>query len=295
MSADTPSKRELTQLNLKIEQAEAELARLKSERAAIFNDKKRAARRFRYLRFLQRLRSPAAKFPQWPIGVVLFGSMFVGIFVLTVVQLLTGSYPLAFFGFLVGTVAGVGLFATLLYYPADTQLPVAIADAEAKSRLENARLTEKNERLSEVGQLLQRLLDERRDQVATGKLQRAALLQRNWKSMRDTEWDDFVVEVCRTLGATVERNERAGAEGAHLIADFGNRRAIVFTRGEGHNVSSETIQQAIAAKDRYGCNQCAVVINRRFTGAAQDFARHNGCSAIGAGEFPDFVMGKIEL
>ena len=292
---ETSPKRQLTQLNHEIEHAETESTRLNTERAIVAKDAARAARRFRYLRFQQRLRSPAARFPQWSMVVMLFGSMIVGIFVLTVVQLLTGSYPLAFFGFLVGTVAGVGLFATLLYYPADTQLPVTIADAEAKSKLENARLTEKNGRLSEVGQLLQRLLDERRDQVATGKLQRAALLQRNWKSMRDTEWDDFVVEVCRTLGATVERNERAGAEGAHLIADFGNRRVIVFTRGEGHNVSSETIQQAIAAKDRYGCNQCAVVINRRFTGAAQDFARHNGCSAIGASEFPDFVMGKVEI
>jgi hypothetical protein len=38
-----------------------------------------------------------------------------------------------------------------------------------------------------------------------------------------------------------------------------------------------------------------VIINRRFTGAAQDFAQRNGCTAIGTGEFPDFVMGKVEL
>ena len=42
------------------------------------------------------------------------------------------------------------------------------------------------------------------------------------------------------------------------------------------------------------CDSCAVVVNRRFTGAAQDFAQRNGCAAIGAGEFPDFVLGKIE-
>jgi restriction system protein len=112
--------------------------------------------------------------------------------------------------------------------------------------------------------------------------------------MRDTEWEDFVVEVCRTLGAKAERTGRTG-EDANLIVDFGDRRVAVLTQGEGHNVSSETIQQAIAAKNRTHCDSCAVIINRRFTGAAQDFAKRNGCTAVGAAEFPDFAMGKIAI
>jgi HJR/Mrr/RecB family endonuclease len=165
----------------------------------------------------------------------------------------------------------------------------------AKQLLEGARLTEKNERLAEANEKLKRLIEDRRDQVASGKLQRAALLQRNWKSMRGAEWEDFVVEVCRTHGAKVDRTGRFGGEDANLIADFGNRRVALFTEGEGQHVASATIQQAIAAKERHGCQGCAVIINRRFTGAAQDFAHHNGCTAIGAAEFPDFVLGKIEI
>jgi HJR/Mrr/RecB family endonuclease len=157
-----------------------------------------------------------------------------------------------------------------------------------------ARLKEKVERITETKQRLERLVHERRDQIASGKLQKAALLQRNWKSMRDTEWEDFVVEVCRTLGATVERIGRSG-DGANLIADFAPRRVAVLTQGEAHNVSSETIRLALTAREREHCDSCAVIINRRFTGAAQDFAQRNGCAAIGSSEFPDFVMGKIEL
>ena len=67
------------------------------------------------------------------------------------------------------------------------------------------------------------------------------------------------------------------------------------TQGEGHNIGSKTIQHALAGRDRHRCDTCAVVINRRFTGAAQDFAQRNGCAAIGVTEFPDFVLGKIEL
>ena len=69
----------------------------------------------------------------------------------------------------------------------------------------------------------------------------------------------------------------------------------ILTAANDQNVSSATIQSALAAQARLGCNAAAVVINRRFTGAAQDFAERNGCTAIGSGEFPDFVMGKVEI
>jgi HJR/Mrr/RecB family endonuclease len=158
-----------------------------------------------------------------------------------------------------------------------------------------ARHKEKVERITETKARLNRLLDERRDQIASGKLQKAALLQRKWKGMQPAEWQDFVVEVCRTLGAKVERSGRSGDEDSSLVADFGSRRVAVLTTAKDHNVNSATIQSALAAQARTSSNACAVIINRRFTGAAQDFAERNGCSAIGTSEFPDFVMGKIEI
>ncbi len=113
--------------------------------------------------------------------------------------------------------------------------------------------------------------------------------------MRGAEWEDFVVEVLRTLGAKVERTGRIVGQDANLIADFSPRRVALLTEGEGHPAASSTIQQAFAAKDRHRTDSCAVIINRRFTGAAQDFAQRKGCTAIGMSEFPDFVMGKIQL
>jgi HJR/Mrr/RecB family endonuclease len=187
------------------------------------------------------------------------------------------------------------LFATLLYKPPNVQLPATIAEAESHLRLLEARLKEKVERITDSKMRLNRLLEERRDQIASGKLQKAALLQRKWKTMQETEWQDFVVEVCRTLGAKVERVGRSGSDDANLIADFGSRRVAILTEAKDHNVNSATIHLAIAAKSRHNCDSCAVIINRRFTGAAQDFAQRNGCAAVGTGEFPDFVLGKLEL
>ncbi len=231
----------------------------------------------------------------WPLGVMLFGPMLVGVFALVIVQLVTSSYPAAFLAMLLGIVAGVGLFGALLYQPPDTLLPAAQHESESQSRLAAARLKEKLDRLSEAHERLQLLLSERREQVASGKLQRAALLQRKWKAMRDAEWEDFIVEVCRTHGAQVERIGARGTDEANLIADFGTRRVLVLAAGEGQNITSSAIQETLQAMKLHRCDSCAVIVNRRFTGAAQDFAARNGCAAIGASEFPDFVLGKIEI
>ena len=294
MSAET-LKRPLTQLNHEIEQAEAEASRLQNERAAVAKDVSRAARRLRYLQLARRLRGPTARFEMWPLAVLVLGGGAIGFLFLVLAGLVTSSISLGFLAFVIGLLAGAALFASLLYRPANELLPADINEAESQTRLASARLKEKTERLAETQALLQRLIEERRDQIASGKLQRAALLQRPWKSMRGAEWEDFIVEVLRTHGATVHRTGRVGSEDANLVAEFGSRRVAVFTEGEGQNVSSATIQQAIAAKERHGCDASAVIINRRFTGAAQDFAKRNGCTAIGSSEFPDFVLGKIEL
>jgi hypothetical protein len=295
MATASTTKRPLTQLNHEIEEVEAEVARLNADRQRLTRDVGRAERRAQYLRLAQAVRRPKSSFDLWPMAVLMIGSVVVGVLLSMLLHLLVGVFSLAVVGLLFGMAAGAVVFGALLYRPPDAVLPTAMAEAETQSRLAQARLNEKLERISETNARLKTLLDERRDQIASGKLQRAALLQRNWKSMGDAEWEDFVVEVLRTHGANVERGGRIGDQDANLVVDFGTHRLAVLTQGEGHSVHSGTIQHAIAARDRHHCDRCAVIINRRFTGAAQDFARRNGCAAIGAVEFPDFVLGKVEL
>ena len=291
---DATSKRPLTQLNHEIEALEVDIARLEAERKAVTKDASRAKWRMRYLRSARSARKPAASFEMWPTMLLLVGSGVVGVVTFVIIHIIFDSLSMAMLGLLLGIAGGAAWFASLLYRPPDAVLTAAIAEAESHIRLVEARLKEKVERITETKQQLQRLVDERRDQIASGKLQKAALLQRNWKAMRDAEWDDYVVEVCRTLGAKVDRIGGTAGD-ANLIVDFGPPRVAVLTQAGDQNVSSATIHQALDSRDRHHCDSCAVIINRRFTGAAQDFAQRNGCTAIGAGEFPDFVMGKIEL
>ncbi len=295
MPVETTSKRPLTQLNYEIEEAEAELIRLDADRASIGRMVSRASRRVQYLRLARWVRKPTVSLDLKPIVLLAVESGGAAIFIFILLLILSGSFSLAFLGLLIGFVLVAAALAVLLYRPSDELLSPTISEADGHYRLLQARLKEKIERITETKTRLNRLLEERRDQIASGKLQKAALLQRKWKTMQETEWQDFVVEVCRTLGAKVERIGGPGGEDANLIADFGSRRVAVMTEAKDHNINSATVQLALAAKARHNCDSCAVIVNRRFTGAAQDFAQRNNCSAIGTSEFPDFVLGKIEV
>jgi Restriction endonuclease len=294
MSTPTPVRR-LAELNAEITRLEAEAGVLEKERRAAAREAAKLARRARYLQFLRWFRSFGASLPSWPLLVLTIGPFLVAVLAMIIVDTIFDSRLLALAGFLVGAAGGAGLFAMWLYRPDGQVLAAAIPEAESQSEIAKTRLTEAIHRCATSSAQLKSHLDERHEIVTSDKLQRAMLLQRDWKAMRDDEWEDYLAEVCRTLGAKVDRSGRIRGEGIDMIVEFGERRIAVAAHGEGHNVNSGTIQKSIAACEELHCDSCAVIVNRRFTGAAQDFAQCNGCTAIGAEEFPDFVMGKIDL
>ena len=295
MSNETSNPQRLAQLNREIEQLEADAPRLEAERAAVTKQASRAARRWRYLLLARAIRSPTASFEMWPYGVLIVGPILAGVLLFILVNLVISSSTASFVAFLLGAGIGAGVLAALLYRPVSELLPAELTAASSERRVAQARLDELLQLQAAAKGQLAALLDERRELMASGKVQRAALLQRQWKTMSAAEWEDFVVEVLRTLGATVERSPRTMEEGTTLIAHFPNRRVAILTHGEGHVADSTTVHQSVAKMRRLQCDSSAVILNRRFTGAAQDFASRNNCTLIGVEEFPDFVMGKREV
>ena len=295
MSNETSNPQRLAQLNREIEQLEADAPRLEAERTAAGKQAGRAARRWRYLQVARATRAPTVSFEMWPYGVLIVGPIFAGVLLFILVNLVISSFAASFIAFLLGAGIGAGVLAAILYRPVNELLPAELAAASSERRVAQARLDELLQSQAAAKDQLAALLDERRELMASGKVQRAALLQREWKTMSAAEWEDFVVEVLRTLGATVERSPRTMEEGTTLIAHFPNRRVAIRTYGEGHVADSTTVHQSVAKMRRLQCDASAVILNRRFTGAAQDFASRNNCTLIGVEEFPDFVMGKREV
>ena len=293
--SETMNKRPLTRLNYEIEEAEAEQTRLDADRASIGRMVSKASRRLKYLRLAGWVRKPTKDFEFWPIVLMSAGSGVIAVVAFILTHLVFDSISIALLGLLAGLAGGGGLIYILLYKPSDALLPATIAEADGHLRLLQARLKEKVERITDTKNRLKLLLAERRDLIASGELQKAALLQRNWKAMRDEEWEDYLVEVCRTLGAKVERTGRAGDQGVDLIVQFGDRRIAVQAKGYHHAVNNAAIQQAYAGMAHYGCSNCAAITNSRFTPGAKALAQSTGCSLIDENDFPAFVMGKFEL
>jgi hypothetical protein len=290
----TPPEAELAALNREIEQLEAEAAVLEEQRAKRIKAARRAAWRLRYLRFARWFRSPAASIELWPLAAMLAGPMLAGILTMILVGFVADATSSLLLAFFVGATAGAGALAAVLYRPRDELLAASIPEAEAAARVADAHWKEAVQRLTEVKECLHRLIEDRRARMASGRVQRAALLQRRWKAMNATEWEDYLVEVCRTLGAAVDRRGHVD-DGAELVIDFGDRRVAALAKVSRESLHSGAVQQALAVMQREGCQSCAILTNGRFTGAAQDYAAREGCTLIGREQFPDFVMGKAGL
>ena len=285
----------LTRLNQQIGQLEGQTAQWREERAGAAKRSAQAARRLAYLRMARAVRRPAASLELWPWGVLTVGPIVVGGLAIALVSVVSSSIGVSLLAFVLGAGAGAAALAWLLYRPPDAVLPAALAEAESEARLAEVGLKELAERLSAATDEHRGLVEQRRELMASGQVQRAALLQRGWKIMPAGEWEDFVVEVCRTLGYSAERTEGGTAIDASLIVGLYGRRVAVVTQGDGQAINSNAVQHAVAGQAKHKCDGCAVVVNRRFTGAAQDFARRQGCTLVGVEEFPDFVLGRLEL
>jgi hypothetical protein len=240
----------------------------------------------------RRARRPAVRWPAWRSGLLISGPFVGGALLSIFFELLTGSFSLAALNFFLGAAVALAAVAMLLYRPRDTFLPAAIADAETQARLTRAQSQEAFERMSEAKERLERLTEQRRARMASGRVQRAALLQRPWKQMKGVEWEDFVVEVCRTLGGKVERRGQDEG-GSRLVVEVDSRQVVVVAKTSDEALHSGAVQQAISAMHQERCEACALITNSRVTGAAQDFAARNGCRLIGRDEFPDFVLGQV--
>ena len=308
----TPSELDPAILHREIAQLETDAARLEIERKARAKSVAQLTRRQRYLRLARWFRRPTETFPAYPVAVFAIGPLAVGVLAFVLVSLVLSSWTLAFAGLLVAAVAGAVGFASLLYRPAGSVLSQEISAADAKLGVATSQLQETTAAAAEMDRRLAVLYEQRSELVKSDKLQRAMLLQRNWKSLRGAEWEDYVVEVCRTLGANVQRGAPSeatpiaggpakGPRGVlrrmptTLFVTFSPRRLAVAAVSEIVPFHAAAVRQIIDELAHKGCDELGIITNARLTAGSKEFARSRHCTLIGEDEFPDFVLGKIAL
>jgi restriction system protein len=97
-------------------------------------------------------------------------------------------------------------------------------------------------------------------------------------------FERFLVSLFRRLGYRVEHTGRRGDFGADLVIAKDGRRTVVQAKCWSKNVGVGAVQEAVAAKGYYKCDDILVVTNRRFTESARKLARANAVSLWARGE-----------
>ena len=93
--------------------------------------------------------------------------------------------------------------------------------------------------------------------------------------MDGATFERFLVSLFRRLDYRVEHTGRRGDFGADLVVAKRDRRTVVQAKCWKRNVGVGAVQEAVAAKGYYKCDDILVVTNRRYTEPAKKLARAN--------------------
>lgn len=229
-----------------------------------------------------------------------------------------------------GMLAAVGFTATALGTLAPmlrasrSGLGVIRADLQYRTAVHRARLTDSRRELTELqtrcGDLrralrVRRHLDRARVvrlrenaacqaeyDRAVGELKRLKqilgdvlydLLATDWRGLRDVPFEDFLVRVFRSLGYQVRTTKRTGDQGVDLILTRPGRRLAVQAKGYAGSVGNDAVQQAHTGTVFYGCTECAVITNSRFTRGAEELARRVGCVLVDEHGITALINGRV--
>ena len=110
--------------------------------------------------------------------------------------------------------------------------------------------------------------------LKTRWLRRAGLPEIDQMDGRDFE--EKLALLFERKGYRVERTPYVGDWGADLIVASDGRRTAVQVKRWKKRVGPHAVQEAVAAKAKYNCQEALVVTNSYFTVAARELAKANG-------------------
>ena len=73
---------------------------------------------------------------------------------------------------------------------------------------------------------------------------------------------------------------KPGDQGADLIIWRGGEKTACQLKRQAKDVSNKAVQEAVTAREYYGCHHAMVVTNRSFTKGAKDAADRTRCQLI---------------
>ena len=88
-------------------------------------------------------------------------------------------------------------------------------------------------------------------------------------------FEKYLEVLFNKLGYRVERTRYVGDYGADLITSRDGVKTVVQAKRFKNKVNIKAVQEAVAAKGKYGCSEAMVVTNSYYTKQAEELARAN--------------------
>jgi hypothetical protein len=99
-------------------------------------------------------------------------------------------------------------------------------------------------------------------------------------AMTGFEFEDFLGVLFTTLGYDIETTKRTGDQGADLFAQRFGRRIVIQAKNYIDRVGNSAVQQVLAAKAFFACDDAMVVSNSYFTASAKELADAAGVKLV---------------
>lgn len=91
-------------------------------------------------------------------------------------------------------------------------------------------------------------------------------------AMNGYDFEKFLAELFRTAGYDVEETKLSGDQGADLFAIRFGKKIVIQAKNYSGSVGNFAVQEVIAAKNFYSCDDAMVVTNSYFTKSAIELA-----------------------
>ncbi len=186
------------------------ISSLEKQRPTFAKTADNARWRLRYLRLARRLRVPSESYGLRQPGLLMVSADAAGVFCFVILDLLSLSGMTSFYLSIVGAIAAACVVGVLFHYPSDSALPTVTGEAELIQHDFDGRLINLSHELVATRTRLESPSKERAEIIKSVEWRRAALLNREWRSLRDDAWEDYLVEVFSALGATPKRTGKVG-------------------------------------------------------------------------------------
>jgi restriction system protein len=94
--------------------------------------------------------------------------------------------------------------------------------------------------------------------------------------MGGKEFEKYLEVLFEKLGYKVERTRYIGDYGADLVTSKDGTKTVIQAKRHKGKVGIKAVQEAVASKGHYGCEEAMVVTNSSFTSQAKRLASSNG-------------------